>query len=494
MSSGWPKNPLIYESNTWTWLHDLSEKYDRRITLGTVPDKELDEIANWHIDVVWLMGVWERSAAGRQIAVEHPDLHAEYHRTLPDYAPEDVVGSPFAIHRYAVDPHLGDRDELAALRAELAARGLRLMLDFVPNHVAPDHPWLAACLPCFIQGDWADLEERPNSYFLGPDENHVFANGRDPYFPAWTDTAQLNAFSPDLRQRATDTLLDIAAQCDGVRCDMAMLMTTRVFAQTWGQQAGPVPDREFWEVIIPAVKQAHHEFKFMAEVYWDMEWELQQQGFDYTYDKRLYDRLEGVAVDAVRAHLHAALGYQEQLVRFIENHDEPRAAEALGFGRDLAAAVLITTLPGAKLLHEGQFAAHQVKLPVQLGRRPHEDDNPDTVNFYRRLLREASQDIYRYGHWQLRQIVSAWATNQTHANLIGYTWQYGQERRLVVVNLSHVSSQGWINLPNFGLEGGSWVLQDILHSINYERDGDEMVDHGLYIDLEPWWTHIFNFR
>jgi len=489
----WRNNPLIYEINTWPWLHALSRVYGRAITLGSVPDADLDALASWGFDAVWLMGVWERSPAGRVIAQEHPDLQAEYRRALPDFAPEDVVGSPYAIHRYEVDPHLGGRDELAALRQRLAARGLRLVLDFVANHVAVDHPWLETHPECFIHGTREDMDSQPDHFFLGPAASHhqVFANGRDPYFPVWTDTAQLDAFHPAMRAQVVKTLRDIATQCDGIRCDMAMLVTNRVFAQTWGERAGHPPALEFWPVVIPAVKDHYPNTLFIAEVYWDMEWDLLQQGFDYAYDKRLCDRLKSEPVRAIVAHLGADRDYQDHMLRFIENHDEERAARAFGPERQLAAAALIATLPGGTLLHEGQLQGATIRLPVQLGRRAAEKSDPAVEAFYRTLLNEAAHPIYDHGAWTLCGTAPAWDLNATHNNLIAYTWQYKHERRLIVVNYAAASSQGRIILPESGLAGRTWNLRDVMTGAHYERAGDDMAEFGLYVDLQPWQVHIF---
>lgn len=495
MNIPWQRNPLLYEINTWTWLHALSEKYGQPIRLGNVPVAELDTLASWNLDAVWLMGVWERSPAGRRIALEHPGLQAEYHRALPDYKLEDIVGSPYAVRRYEVDPHLGSREELAAIRCQLAERGLRLVLDFVPNHVAVDHPWLFENPECFVQGTAADLKDWPGLFFRipGAGRETIFAHGRDPYFPPWTDTAQLNVFNPTLRARAIETLLDLAGQCDGVRCDMAMLVTNQVFTQTWGNLAGNGPDIEYWQAVIPVVKAKYPDFVFWAEVYWDMEWELIQQGFNYAYDKRLYERLLHKDVAAVTGHLKATPEYQAHMIRFIENHDEARAASTFGFGRDLAGAVLITTLPGATLLHEGQFASHRVKLPVQLGRRPAEADDTMTQAFFHRLLAEVALPIYHQGTWTLCEIVPAWAENRTFLNLIAYSWQAGGEQRLIVINYGPVASQGRVLLPHMQLGQRDWTLRDVLHNEDYVRSGDEMVRDGLYIDLKPWWSHVFAF-
>lgn len=492
-STSWRSNPLIYEINAWTWLHGLRAVSHDALTLADVPDEVLDDLAAWGFDAVWLMGVWERSPAGRLQALAHPGLLAEYRCALPDFSSHDVVGSPFAVHQYTVDARLGGPEALATLRTRLAGRGLKLVLDFVPNHVARDHDWLFSAPDCLIQGTGRDLVEHPETFFAGP-EGHIFAHGRDPHFPAWTDTAQINAFSPLARERLATTLLEIAGQCDAVRCDMAMLVTNAVFARTWGDRAGWPPEADFWETIIPPVKEQSPEFLFIAEVYWDMEDVLLQQGFDYVYDKRLYDRLADGSVRAVWEHLRTDFAYQQRTVRFIENHDERRAIEVFGPDRHAAAATLVATLPGATLLHEGQLTGHRVRLPVQLGRRPAEPDDSAVLAFYRSLLAEARQPIYHEGIWRLLESAPAWDLNATHRNLIAFTWQADEERRLIVVNYSGASAQGRVRLPDFGLEGRAWTLHDALSGADYVRDGGEMASEGLYVDLRPWTAHIFSFR
>jgi glycosidase len=267
-----------------------------------------------------------------------------------------------------VDEHLGGREGLAIARGELARRGLKLILDFVPNHVAPDHPWVTQHPEYFIQGNAGDAKNDPASFFEAGGK--VFACGRDPYFPAWPDVLQLNAFQPGLRKAVIETLSDMAGQCDGIRCDMAMLMLNDIFGRTWGARAGEKPASDYWRTVIPATQGKHPEFKFMAEAYWDLEWELQQQGFDFCYDKKLYDRLEHDPAESVRLHLCAGQAYQDRLVRFIENHDEPRAAAAFMPAKGRAAAVTVATLPGARLLHEGQFEGRKVRLRFSSGAVP----------------------------------------------------------------------------------------------------------------------------
>jgi hypothetical protein len=353
--------------------------------------------------------------------------------------------------------------------------------------VAPDHPWVIDHPEYLVQGNADDAGKNPASFISVREK--VFACGRDPYFPAWPDVLQLNAFQPGLRQAVIETLSEIAGQCDGVRCDMAMLMLNSVFERTWGHRAGQRPAAEYWADVISAVKKTHPGFLFMAEAYWDLEWELQQQGFDYCYDKRLYDRLEKEGAESVRLHLQADMAYQEKLVRFIENHDEPRALSAFSPQQARAAAVVIATVPGAKIFHEGQFVGRKVRLPVFLGRRPDEPVDPDLPGFYRTLLKAASSEGVRNGHWQLCER-TGWPDNDSYRNLIAWCWRSAGKHHLIVVNFSDSGAQGHVRLPWEELTGKSWQMTDLFTGQLYERSGDEMRNPGIYVDLPPWGYHV----
>jgi hypothetical protein len=483
----WPKYPLIYEINTWVWLQELGQKYQRPITLASVPSEEWDALASFGFDAVWFMGVWERSPAGIRISMNNPGLLTDFRRALPDFTEEDNVGSPYCVRRYIVDARLGGREGLAFAREQLAGRGMRLVLDYVPNHVAPDHPWAVEHPEYFIQAATEDLEKEPAA-FLRVGEK-IIACGKDPYFPAWPDVLQLNAFHPGLRQAAIDTVTEIASQCDGMRCDMAMLFMNPIFERTWGERAGSRPDAEWWPELIGAVKREYPSVKFIAEAYWDLEWELQQQGFDYCYDKRLYDRLEHDPAETVRLHLCADFAYQEKLVRFIENHDEPRAAITFHPPKHLAAALMVATLPGARLLHEGQFEGRKVRLPVFLSRRSEEPVDEELRSFYQKLLQTINTDTFREGEWRLCER-EGWPDNQSHLNLVAWCWCHGEERYLIVVNLSSYHSQGLVRVPWNEVGGRLWRLTDGLSREAFERDGSQMLSPGLYVDLSPWRCHF----
>ena len=485
--ANWPRYPAIFEINTWVWLSELSAKYGTHTDLGSVNPKEWDAIARLGFDAVWFMGVWDRSPAGRAIANANFNLLDEFRRTLPDFRFDDNVGSPYCVRQYVVDEHLGGPDGLAAARDQLAIRGLRLLLDFVPNHVAPDHPWVTTHPEYFILGNADDIANDPASYLTV--NGTIFACGRDPYSPAWPDVLQLNPFNKGLRKAATETISNIATQCDGIRCDMAMLLVNSVVERTWAERAGERPETEYWADVIPAVKKTCREFLFVAEVYWDMEWQLQQQGFDFCYDKRLYDRLEYGDAESVELHLSADLSYLGKLLRFIENHDEARAAAAFPGARERAAAVIVATLPGARLFHEGQFEGRRIRVPVFLGRRPRETPDDDLLVFYTSLLEAVHNPLFRDGDWTVCPC-SGWPDNPTFRNLMAWSWKNSELRSLIVVNFSDYWSQARVRVNWDGIRGKSFRSIDRLSGAVYERNGDDILNNGLYVELGPWMYHF----
>jgi hypothetical protein len=270
---------------------------------------------------------------------------------------------------------------------------------------------------------------------------------------------------------------------------MAMLFLNPIFERTWSGRAGPRPATEFWVDVITAVKKENPAFLFIAEAYWDLEWELQQQGFDFCYDKKLYDRMEHSNAESVRLHLCADLAYQNKLLRFIENHDEPRAAATFSPGKQRALALTTATLPGMKLFHEGQFEGRQVRLPVFLGRRPDEPVDEHLQKFYRTLLEAVNRPVFREGQWSLCDR-TGWPDNQSFENLVAWTWQKDDERYLIVVNLSDSPAQARVQVRWADPGGGTWHFLDALSDVTFERKGDEMLSPGLYVELAPWNYHF----
>jgi Alpha amylase, catalytic domain len=485
-----PRYPALYQINTRVWLTDLSRALGRRATLDDVPDAELDRLAEMGFDWVWLLSVWQTGPAAQAISRANPGWRREFAETLPDLADDDIAGSGFAIQSYTVHRDLGGAAGLARLRQRLQDHGLKLMLDFVPNHMAPDHPWIDEHPDYFVHGSEGDLARAPQNYCRvqtrkGP---LLLAHGRDPYFDGWPDTLQLDYGNPELQQAMIGELTRIAGQCDGVRCDMAMLVLPDVFERTWGIRA-----ELFWPKATESVRREYPQFLFMAEVYWDLEWTMQQQGFDYAYDKRLYDRLREGRARPVREHFRAGLDYQDKLARFLENHDEPRAAATFPPDIHEVAAVITFLSPGLRFFHQGQFQGRKKRISPHLVRAPLEAVEPRLVQFYERLLAALRRPAVRDGHWQLLDCTPAWEGNWTWDCFIAFAWQGpGDERLLVTVNYAPNQSQCYVRLPVAGLGDGQWRFEDLIGDARYLREGNDLQARGLYLDEAPWRAHVFS--
>jgi hypothetical protein len=227
-------------------------------------------------------------------------------------------------------------------------------------------------------------------------------------------------------------------------------------------------------------------------VYWDLEWTLQQQGFDYTYDKRLYDHLRAAQARPVREHFHAGLDYQNKLARFLENHDEPRAAATFTPEIHAAAAIITFLSPGLHFFHQGQFEGRKKRISPHLCRGPDEPIDQQLEQFYDRLLAVLRHPAVRQGNWQLLACVTAWDGNWTWECFLAFAWQSpAGDRLLVTVNYAPNQSQCYVRLPFTDLGNCQWRLQDVLGDATYDREGNDLHARGLYLDVPPWQASVF---
>jgi hypothetical protein len=476
-------HPHLYEISAWPWLEVLSARAGKTITLANVPAAAWDGLAKNGIDCAYLMGVWQRSAAGRLMARCDRGLIGEFDRILPGWSMHDVPGSPYCIQAYEPDARMGGWDGLDKARADLASRDIALILDFVPNHTGFDHAWIQSDPGLYVQGTLDNYRLEPQLFHPIEDAEdstivRFIACGRDPFFPPWSDVAQLNYFNPKTRDAMIGVLKTISAHCDGVRCDMAMLVLNDVFAQTWAKRVDllwDAPVEEFWPEATSRAKMT-----YLAEVYWDREYQLQQQGFDFTYDKRLLDRLHHGNADETRGHLRADPGYSAKLARFLENHDEARSLPEFG-PRIRAAAALTFTLPGLRFFFDGQFEGADLRGPVQLGRWPASPDRPEIRDLYARLLNAIDTPVFHEGEWRLLDC--------TPGDLVACSWRKGKDLAIVAANITDHDADGLVNVGDLP-KGSAFRLVDQLadRSFNWTRDD---LAKGLYVKLASGDAHLF---
>jgi len=479
-------HPLVYEINTRCWLRDLSEQAGAPITLANVPETELADWRRLGFTHIWLMGVWHAGPKSRahSLSLRQPG------QPLQRYDEQDIVGSAYAIASYRVSEALGGNTALKVFRERLAAFGLKLLLDFVPNHTGLDHAWLAERPELFVQSG----VKKPGTFRPSANKACWIAHGRDPYFHPWVDTAQLDYRNAATRRAMIEQLKSVAQRCDGARCDMSMLVLNDVFQKTWAQfpVSLPCPATQFWAEAIPAVKELYPDFTFMAEVYWDLEPRLQELGFDYTYDKRWHDHLVARRPDPLQRHLlEAAAGDLRAGVHFLENHDEARIASFLPWAEHRPAALALMGSPGMRLLHEGQLRGATQRVSIHVNHRPREAPNEDIAAFYERLLGTLPGTSVGKGDFKVLKPASAWPENPTARNILLVQWQsQPAEFDLVVANFAPHPSQCHAPLQ---VEGQcDWEMTNLLGDERFERSGRDL-RRGLYLDLPPYGSQLFHF-
>ncbi len=485
------KNPCLYQINTRVILSELSQKLGRKATLKDISDQYLDQLKDQGFAYLYFLSVWQTGNFGKNVSQTKSDWVSGFAKDLSDFKSDDICGSGFAITEYSLHKDFGEEKELIDFQERIHQKGMKLILDLVPNHTACDHPWVKEHPEFYIQADEYKLSLEPQNYIKL--EGKIFAYGRDPYFDGWPDTLQLNYANPDLQEKMLEVIKKISAYCDGLRCDMAMLILPHVFERTWQLKMSP-----FWKKAVEMIQEKKPEFIFMAEVYWDLEWELQQEGFNYTYDKKLYDRLIETNAGLVREHLWADMSYQLKSARFLENHDEPRAASIFSLEKQKAAAIVTFLTPGLRFFHDGQFEGAKKRVSVHVRRREKESLNSDLKQFYQNLLGILKLPLVHDSTWQLSDCSVAWAENWTHDSFISFKWTAEKEELndlLIVVNYSNHHSQARVKFPlSSSLSASVLVFKDLMGTEIYERDKEEIESRGLFVDLRPWGYNVFGIQ
>jgi hypothetical protein len=485
-------HPLLLEINTRCWLRSLCGLAGRAITLADVPDAEFQRWRDLGLTHLWLMGVWPTGPRSRAFCLAEPDLRARFSELLPASGSEDFAGSPYAIAGYDVPAALGGETGLKVFREKLNAHGIKLVLDFIANHTGLDHPWVSERPELFVQSTFEAPGTFPHHSAAGP---RRFAHGRDPYFPPWLDTVQFDYRRPETHTAMLDELRSVARRCDGVRCDLAMLQLNDVFAKTWAEfPAAPAPATEFWAEAIPAVKSAHSGFLFLAEAYWGLESRLQSLGFDYTYDKRVYDFLVERRTADLRRHLSESTpGFLSASAHFLENHDEPRIAALLSPAEHRAAALLTLGLPGMRMLYEGQLEGRRLRVPVQFARWPDEPPNAQIQSMYRQLFAALDDSAVGRGEWKILRTDDGPAKAGGDGVVI-VQWQNSPGQfDLVVVNLAAPAGRCRVRPEVREFSRHDWRIHDALAGEDFPAGSPEFQGGELLLELPAHAAQLLRF-
>lgn len=486
-------NPHILEVNTQVWINQIRQQLNRDITLADIPESYLFKIKALGFDAVWLMGIWQQSPTSAAIAKEHSDVNTYLAKTVPDYKKEDITASLYAIYDYVVNPNFGGNNAIRILKQRLNEMGIKLILDFAGNHLSCDNPYILTNPEMFITK--TEVSEKEKELFFQAPNGLWFAHGKDPHFYPWTDTAQLNFASPVTRAFLTKTLDQIALLCDGLRCDMVMLMLNKVFQEQWGQYISkPPPQEEFWTEAIRQIKEKYSTFTFLAEVYWGLDWEVQELGFDFTYDKTLYDRLLMSNAQDIQGHLNAEHLYQMRSLRFIANHDEESPIRAFGKEKSKAAATACYTLTGARLFTMSQLYGAKYRLPIQYLPQKIEKDN-EFLSFYNTLLEIINHPCFHGGQWSLKHPLPVAKNDEGFKNILSWLWVQNTTCKIVVINYSDVPSKCKFNMDKLPkTDKKSIILTEQLKNTELILDMSDIRQNGFYQDMKPYEVKIFSYN
>lgn len=483
------KFPMLYQARPRRMMQELRATGISAPGLADVPDQWFARLAGLGFDWIYLLGIWQTGMKSREVSIHHPAIAVHHESHLPGCREQDVCGSPFAIESYILHQDFGPPESLQVFRDKANRHGLRLMLDFVPNHVGLDHPWAIHSPEMFIN---ADPGTPVGIATAAVPDGPLLYHGRDPFFPPWPDTLQLNLFHPKVRAEQCNLISSIATQCDGLRCDMAMLPLSDIFESTWNLRAfqpdGYHRDKsDYWPKLIRAARDVAPDFVFLGECYWDREWDLMTQGFDYCYDKRLYDRLHLGQGEEVHWHLNAEPAFRDRCGHFLENHDEPRAAAFFDVLHHKAAAMISFFAPGLRFIHHGQEYGYKVSDSVHLNRVVQEPVDPDIARFYEWLLPLAAEAGQH--SWLLSKPEPASPGSARHRNIVAMRIDSPQPM-MVVVNCSGNHGDCKIRLP---VSGSQVVFQDLVTGKSFIWSAEEVRQSGVFIDLPAWGYHLLNW-
>ena len=479
------KHPFLYEINTRPWLYELSIKYKKSITkLTDIPVKEFDELAKNGVDIVWMMGVWKLGEYGLDF-----DRKQNYSEYLPDWTIEDVIGSPYAVYEYTCNPTLGTNNDLMWLKAQINSKGMKLMLDFVPNHSAVDAP---------------EAKSKPEMYIRAPkgveDENRYtkegLAYGANENHFTWKDVLQWNYWNKDTIKFMKDNIIRIMSYADAIRCDVAYQEINDVFGATWPEELKyygyTKPEVEFWTYAIKEAKKLNPNIIFLAEAYKD-EYNkiLINLGFDYAYNRNILKKLM-TSGDEFKNYIKDKDGsFWEDKADFVENHDESRVVYNMGgnYQKAKASGTIAATIGGMIFMNHGQWVGKKNMLDVHLRRGADEPENNEIKSHYKKLNQIIKDKAFRSHNFYYAGVLDG----ERKDDFIAYIREEEDSHYLVVVNYSE--NEGCANVPIYNLKGRKYILvYDILNDVEIMKTYDIVKNYGLKVCLKAWESQIFKYN
>jgi hypothetical protein len=486
----WMPSTVMMAKSVYVWLHQLSVAYKRSIqTLDQVPDEELNTLARRGFNALWLIGVWERSAASRRIKqlTGNPEAAA----------------SAYSLYGYSIADDLGGESSYQNLRDRAALRGIRLASDMVPNHMGIDSRWVIDHPDWFLSLPYSPY---PAYSFNGPDlssdgrveikvEDHYYDrtdaavvfrrvdrwsgdtryiyHGNDGTSFPWNDTAQLNYLNPQVREAVIQTIIHVARQFPIIRFDAAMTLTKQHFQRLWFPQpgtGGAIPSRaehgmtkpdfdqampaEFWREVVDRIAVEVPGTLLLAEAFWLLEgYFVRTLGMHRVYNSAFMNMMRDEENANYRSVLKNTLEFDAEVlkryVNFMNNPDERTAVDQFGKGdKYFGICTLLATLPGLPMFGHGQLEGFAERYGMEY-RRSYHDEAPDNW-LVGRHEREISPLLHRrplFAEVSEFLLYDFFTDNgAVNEDVFAYSNRRDGERALVIYHNRYASTSGWVRM------------------------------------------------
>lgn len=556
LDKDWMPRLVLIAKNSYVWLDQLSRKYARDIhTLDAIPDEELERLSNAGISGLWLIGLWERSIASKNIKQMMGNPEA--------------VASAYSLMDYQIAADLGGWSALENLRWRAWQRGIRLSADMVPNHMGIDSSWVVEHPDWFLS---LPDSPYPNYTFNGVDLSHdsrvgiyledhytnksdaavVFKrhdrwsgdvryiyHGNDGTSMPWNDTAQLDYLKSDVREAVIQTILHVARNFPIIRFDAAMTLAKRHIQRLWFPEPGSggaiasraehgltreqfdqaMPE-EFWREVVDRVAAEVPDTLLLAEAFWMMEgYFVRTLGMHRVYNSAFMHMMRDEDNAKYRSVIKNTLEFDPQVlkrfVNFMNNPDEKTAYDQFGNGdKYFGVASVMATLPGLPMIGHGQIEGFHEKYGMEY-RRAYWDERPDEgfMAHHERVIFPLLRRRHLFAemdHFLLYDFFTSEGT--VNEDVFAYSNGKDQERALIIYHNKYAETRGWIKISaaymdkndgqmqqkslgeGLGLRAGEndfAIFRDINSGLDYIRPSRELAEKGLYVELGAYKTHAF---
>jgi glycosidase len=514
----WMPKVVLMAKNAYVWLDQLSSKYGRQIsTLDQVPDQELDTMASWGFNGLWLIGIWERSNSSRRIK----------HLT----GNPDAVSSAYSLYDYEIAGGLGGETAFEDLNHRTRERGIRLASDMVPNHTGLYSRWMVDHPDFFIQSrqspfpayrftgenlsDHPDIEIRiEDGYYARSDAAVVFQrydkrfddlryiyHGNDGTNMPWNDTAQLDMLKHEVRQAVIGKIMDVARRFSIIRFDAAMTLAKKHFSRLWYPRpgsGGDIPSRadhamsqqefdemfpvEFWREVVDRMNAEMPDTLLLAEAFWLMEgYFVRTLGMHRVYNSAFMHMMKNGENAKYRDLISNTLEFEPEIlkryVNFMSNPDEETAIRQFGNGdKYFGACIMMATLPGLPMFAHGQIEGYTEKYGMEY-QRAYYKETPDQalVDRHQREVFPLLKKRFLFSEVDhFFQFDFNSPSGEVNENVFAFSNRSGNEASLVLFNNAYEGAEGRLKTSTPRLTGSGdqrrTVEVGLGDAINLEND------------------------